>query len=196
MGPLDELIQSLSKIPGLGRKSAARMVFYLMRADASLSRRLGDQIATLKDRVLRCSECGNYTEQDPCPLCTDPTRDSQVLCVVEGIQDLMSLQATGEFRGLYQVLHGVLSPLDGVGPEELGLGRLERRVSARGVREVIVATNNTMEGDTTALYIARLLKPLGIKVTRLASGLPVGGDLEYADRQTVSRSLRGRIELD
>lgn len=196
MGPLDALITSLSRLPGLGKKSAVRMAFHLLKADRDYLTLLGRQIATLRDSVVRCSICGNYTEADPCEICTDPTRDQTVLCVVEQVQDLMNLHATGEYRGLFHVLHGVIAPLDGVGPAELGLDRLERRLAEGTVREVILATNPTLEGDTTALYIHRMLGPRQLKMTRLASGLPVGGDLEYADRLTIARALKARSGME
>lgn len=196
MSPLDALITSLSRLPGLGKKSAVRMAFHLLKADRDFLSQLGRQIATLRDSVVRCSVCGNYTEADPCELCTDPTRDQTVLCVVEQVQDLMNLQATGEYRGLFHVLHGVIAPLDGIGPAELGLDRLDRRLAEGAVREVILATNPTLEGDTTALYIHRMLAPRQLRITRLASGLPVGGDLEYADRLTIARALKARSGME
>lgn len=196
MGPLDSLISNLSRLPGLGKKSAVRMAFHLLRADRSYLTELGRQIATLRDHIVRCSICGNYTEIDPCEICSDATRDQSILCVVEQVQDLMNLHATGEYRGLFHVLHGVIAPLDGVGPSELGLDRLEKRLLSGSVREVILATNPTLEGDTTALYIHRLLGGRDVKVTRLASGLPVGGDLEYADRLTIARALKARSGMD
>jgi len=195
VGPLDALIANLSRLPGLGKKSAVRMAFHLLKADHHYLAELGRQIATLRDHIVRCSVCGNYTEADPCEICSDPGRDRTIICVVEQVQDLMNLQATGEYRGLFHVLHGVIAPLDGVGPAELGLDRLERRLGGE-VKEVILATNPTLEGDTTALYIHRLLASRGIKVTRLASGLPVGGDLEYADRLTIARALKARAGMD
>ena len=196
MGPLDALITNLSRLPGLGKKSAVRMAFHLLKADHAYLAELGRQIATLRDHIVRCSVCGNYTELDPCEICADPGRDRSLLCVVEQVQDLMNLQATGEYRGLFHVLHGVIAPLDGVGPSELGLDRLEKRLADGEVQEVILATNPTLEGDTTALYIHRLLGTRGVKITRLASGLPVGGDLEYADRLTIARALKARSGMD
>ncbi len=195
MSVLDDLVTDLSRVPGLGRKSALRMAFYFLKADPVFLKRLGEGIAHLRDRLKRCPRCGNYTERDLCELCTDPSRDRRTLCVVEQVQDLLNLQRTGEYRGLYHVLHGVLAPLDGVGPTELGLEALVKRIPAEGIEEVILATNPTLEGDTTALYIRRLLGPQ-VKVTRLASGLPVGGDLEYADRLTIARSLQGRLAME
>lgn len=195
MGPLDALISNLSRLPGLGKKSAVRMAFHLLKADRKYLADLGQQIATLRDKIVRCSVCGNYTEVDPCEICSDASRDQNTLCVVEQVQDLMNLQSTGEYRGLFHVLHGVISPLDGIGPAELGLDRLDRRIAEGNIHEIILATNPTMEGDTTALYIHRMLGPRGVKITRLASGLPVGGDLEYADRLTIARALKARTEI-
>jgi recombination protein RecR len=172
------------------------MAFHLLKADRSYLAELGRQIATLRDHIVRCSVCGNYTEADPCEICSDPSRDRSLLCVVEQVQDLMNLQATGEYRGVFHVLHGVIAPLDGIGPAELGLDRLERRLATGEVQEVILATNPTLEGDTTALYIHRMLGSREVKVTRLASGLPVGGDLEYADRLTIARALKARSGMD
>jgi recombination protein RecR len=195
VGPLDALIANLSRLPGLGKKSAVRMAFHLLKADHNYLADLGRQIATLRDHIVRCSICGNYTEADPCEICSDPGRDRSLLCVVEQVQDLMNLLATGEYRGLFHVLHGVIAPLDGVGPAELALDRLEKRLDGE-IKEVILATNPTLEGDTTALYIHRLLGVRGVKITRLASGLPVGGDLEYADRLTIARALKARAGMD
>ena len=196
MGPLDSLIANLSRLPGLGKKSAVRMAFHLLKADRNYLGELGRQIATLRDHIVRCPVCGNYTEVDPCEICSDSSRDRSLLCVVEQVQDLMNLQATGEYRGLFHVLHGVIAPLDGVGPAELGLDRLDRRLASGEVKEVILATNPTLEGDTTALYIHRMLGARDVKVTRLASGLPVGGDLEYADRLTIARALKARAGME
>jgi len=196
VGPLENLIASLGKLPGLGKKSAVRMAFHLLKADRAYLTDLSRQLGTLKDTIRRCSVCGTWTEADPCDICSDFSRDRTTLCVVEQVQDLMNLHATGEFRGLFHVLHGVIAPLDGIGPAELGLDRLERRVAEGGITEIILATNPTLEGDTTALYIHRMLGHRGVRITRLASGLPVGGDLEYADRLTIARSLKARTTLD
>lgn len=195
MGPLDQLIKSLSKLPGLGKKSAVRMAFHLLKADPMYLKDLGNRIATIRDLLRPCPRCGNYTDAELCDVCSDPSRDRKTLCVVEQVQDLMTLNSTGEYRGLFHVLHGVIAPLEGVGPDELGLDRLVNRVREFEIQEVILATNPTLEGDTTALYIHKLLNPLGTKITRLASGLPVGGDLEYADRLTLARSLKARTEI-
>lgn len=195
MSPLESLIKSLSKLPGMGKKSAVRLAFHLMKADPAYLRDLGLQISTLRERIHYCVECGNYTETDVCEVCQDATRDRTVICVVEQVQDLMSLNSMGEYRGLFHVLHGVIAPLDGLGPEDLALDKLSARIKSLSVSEVILATNPTLEGDTTALYINKMLSSSGVKVTRLATGIPVGGDLEYADRLTILRSFKARSEI-
>jgi recombination protein RecR len=195
MKSLDTLVSRLSKLPGIGKKSALRIAYYLLRADSSFSTALAESIAGLRDTVKTCSDCGAYTEEDPCSVCADSSRDRNLMCVVEQPQDIEALESTGEYRGLYHVLGGVISPLDGVGPQDLFIGRLLDRIKALRTRELILATNPTLEGDTTALYLMKLLEDLNVKVSRLALGLPVGGDLEYADRLTLARSLRGRTLL-
>ncbi|MCK4542579.1 MAG: recombination protein RecR [Spirochaetales bacterium] len=192
MNTLELLIRNLSKLPGVGRKSAARIAYFLLKRDESFARSLGDQILSLKQKIKQCSECGNYTEIDPCPFCTDPQRDKNVICVVEESRDVHTIESTGEFHGLYHVLQGTLSPIDGIGPEDLTISRLISRIRKGRIDEIIIATNPTVEGDTTALYIVKMLSEYDLRITRLASGLPVGGDLEYADRLTLARSLKGR----
>ena len=196
MNSLERLISALAKLPGLGRKSAARLAYHLLRADPSYVRALAADLVALRERIRPCRICGAYTEADHCRICTDPTRESGNVCVVEQPQDVETIEATGEFRGRYHVLMGVLSPLDGVGPEDLRIDRLLQRVREEGVREVIVATNPTVEGEATALLLAKQLRSLGVVTSQLAHGLPVGSDLEYSDRLTVSRALRGRVRLD
>jgi recombination protein RecR len=195
MKSLDTLVSRLSKLPGIGRKSAIRIAYYLLRADSSFSAALAESIAGLRGRVKTCSDCGAYTEENPCPVCANPSRDRSLMCVVEQPQDIEVLESTGEYRGVYHVLGGVISPLEGVGPQDLSIGRLLDRIKALHTQELILATNPTVEGDTTALYLVKLLENLNVKVSRLALGLPVGGDLEYADRLTLARSLRGRTPL-
>ena len=190
---LSHLIKHLSRLPGIGAKSAARIAYHLLQADPAYTESLADDIRNLQHRVRRCSVCGAYTEADPCDICTDTRRERSLICVVEQPQDVAVLEATGAFRGLYHVLGGVISPIDGIGPEDLSVAKLLDR--ATGIDEVIIATNPTVEGDTTALYVAKLLEERGVSVSRLALGLPVGGDLEYADRLTIERSLRGRTRL-
>ncbi|MBI9103539.1 MAG: recombination protein RecR [Spirochaetales bacterium] len=195
MNTLESLIANLSRLPGIGRKSAARMAYFLLDSDKSFNESLADQIQYLKERIVSCSICGNYTEDDPCPICSDNRRDHSVICVVEQAQDVHPIMSTNEYQGVFHVLQGVLSPLDGVGPEDLTINKLMKRIKAGGIVELILATNPTVEGDTTALYLVNMLKGSGIKVSRLASGIPVGGDLEYADKLTLARSLRGRTEI-
>jgi len=196
MDPLDQVIQLFTRLPGVGRKSATRMAYFLLKEEASYSRGFGQSIMELKEKIHSCSECGNYTEEDPCRICSDTSRDGTLMCVVEQPQDVLTIESTGEYRGFFHILGGVLSPIDGIGPDQLGLGRLIDRVLNLGVSEVIIATNPTMEGDSTALYIQHLLKEKEVRVTRIASGLPVGGDLEYADKLSIARSLRSRQSLD
>lgn len=195
MNTLDALISNLSKLPGIGRKSATRMAYFLLNADSSYTETLSDQVKHLRDRIKSCTICGNYTEHDPCDICDDPKRDENLICVVEQPQDIAPIVATHEFTGKFHVLKGVLSPLDGIGPDDLNIAALLERVSSGAVEEIILATNPTVEGDTTALYLVKQLQQYGVKVSRLASGIPVGGDLEYADRLTLARSLQARREI-
>lgn len=195
MTTLDQLIRNLTRLPGIGRKSAARIAYYLLRADRQFNADLAREIAELKERIRECSICGNYTEVDPCEICTDPRRDRSVLCVVEQSQDIQTIEATREYSGLFHVLNGVISPIDGIGPDDLTFGKLEKRISENNIAEIIIATNPTVEGDATAMYLVRMFANSGISLSRLASGLPVGGDLEYADRLTLARSIKGRIPL-
>ena len=195
MNALEQLIQEVSRLPGIGKKSATRIGYHLLAAPRIRSGALAAALSTLHDSIHPCSLCGSFTEQDPCVVCSDPERDSGTICVVEHAQDVVALEASREFRGLYHVLGGVIAPIDGVGPGDLRIGQLERRARDLPAREVVIATNPTVEGDTTAIYVAKQLEPLGVSVTRLALGLPVGGDLEYADRMTLARSLRGRTPL-
>lgn len=196
MNQLELVVSSLSRLPGLGKKSATRMAYWLLRTDPTFNKTLAEAIGALQEKIIPCSLCGNYTEDDPCPICTAHDRDRETICVVEHPQDVSTIEATGEYRGMYHVLNGVLAPLDGIGPEELGLSRLLDRAKKEGVREVIMATNPTLEGDSTALYIVRLFQETQVKVTRIATGLPVGGDMEYADRLSIARSLKARQNLD
>lgn len=196
MTALDNLAKALSRLPGVGPKSAARIAFYLVRSSDEYNRVLADGIATIREKVKPCSICGSYTENDPCPVCSDPTRDRTTLCIVEQPQDVITIQNSGAYNGLFHVLGGAINPLNAVGPENLSFGQLMKRIEDGSFREIIIATNPTEEGDTTALYIRHLLKDrTDINLTRLASGLPIGGDLEFADRSTLVRSLRGRIRF-
>jgi recombination protein RecR len=192
---LDRLVALLAKLPGVGKKSAFRMAYYILETRADYARSLAEELAGLHSAIKRCSVCGAFTETDPCAICADSGRDASILCVVERPQDVRIIDESREFHGRFQVLGGLIAPLEGVGPDDLSLGLLLSRVRKEGVREVILAMNPTLEGDTTALYLQKLLKDTGAEVTRLASGLPVGGELEYADRLTLSRSFRGRIKL-
>jgi recombination protein RecR len=195
MNTLENLITLLSRLPSIGKKSAVRMAYSLLKGDEEYNKLLGQSIGELKERIHKCRECGNYTEEDLCVICSSSDRDSKILCVVEESQDIMMIESTGDFRGLYFVLHGVLSPLDGIGPSELGFERLMERIESLGVSEIILATNPTLEGDSTALYIKHLLDEKKIRISRIASGLPVGGDMEYADKMSISRALKGRMEF-
>ncbi|MFP4643670.1 MAG: recombination mediator RecR [Spirochaetales bacterium] len=194
MSALDALISHVSRLPGIGKKSATRIAYYLLEHDPSIASRLSEAIGTLHEKVTVCRECGRYTEEQPCEVCSDPSRDRSTICVVERAQDAEVIEQSGEFSGLYHVLGGVLSPIDGVGPGELRVNELFERIEQVGVDEVILATNPSVEGDTTALYLVKMLQERGIACSRLALGLPVGGDLEYADRLTLARSLRGRTK--
>jgi recombination protein RecR len=193
--PLRRLVDRLSRLPGIGEKTATRLAFFLLRADAEYARELAGAIADLKVEIRLCSRCLAFTEQDPCELCDDPRRSDEVVCVVEDPADVMAIERAGDFRGRYHVLHGTLAPLEGIGPEHLKISELLARLRAGTVREIILATNPTVEGEATALYVAKLVKPSGVKVTRIAHGLPMGGDVEYADGVTLSRALEGRREM-
>ena len=195
MTTLDRLIKNLSRLPGIGRKSAARIAYYLLRSDRTFTADLAREIAELKERIRECSICGNYTEVEPCEICTDPRREKSVICVVEQSQDIQTIESTREYDGLFHVLLGVISPIDGIGPDDLTISKLMKRIRETDVKEIIIATNPTVEGDATAMYLVRMLSGSGIALSRLASGLPVGGDLEYADRLTLARSIKGRISL-
>ena len=195
--PLQKLINAFERLPGIGPKSASRLAFFLLRADASFSDELADALTGLKDKVSFCEECFNITMagRERCEVCESPKRDKGVICVVEEAKDVWSIEKIGTFNGVYHVLMGALSPLDGIGPEQLRIQELLQRVQADKAEEVIVATDPNVEGDATALYLSRLLKPLGVTITRIASGLPVGGDLEYADSVTLSKAITGRQPL-
>jgi recombination protein RecR len=193
--PLTRLVEQLQKLPGIGAKSAQRLAFHLLKNPREDAERLCDAIRDVKEQVTYCSICNNITDADPCAFCAGGTRDERVICVVEEAQNVSVIEKTREFRGLYHVLMGVLSPLHGVGPDDLKIKGLLDRVGSGTVQEVILATSPTVEGEATALYLARLLKPLGIKVTRIAMGIPVGSDLEYADEVTMTRAMEGRREL-
>ena len=193
--PVQRLIDEFARLPGIGQKSAQRLAFHLLNAENADAQRLADAIVDMKATVHLCSRCFNVTAEDECSICLDLRRDMTVVCVVERAQDIPVIERTQEFRGRYHVLGGAISPIAGIGPETLRMKELVARVETEGIAEIIAATNPTVEGDTTALYLARLLKPLGVTVSRLASGLPVGGDIDYADEITLGRALAGRKEL-
>jgi recombination protein RecR len=193
--PVTRLIDELSELPGIGRKTAARLTFFLLRSRTDLAERLAEALRELRERTRFCSVCYNITEQDPCPVCADTTRDNSIICVVEEPLDVLAVEQAGVYKGVYHVLHGVLAPSEGMFVEDLRIGELMARVRSGGVDEVILATNPTSEGDWTASYLLSQLRPLGMRVTRLGRGLPVGGDLEYADAVTLTRALEGREEF-
>ena len=199
---LENLIDELARLPSIGRKTAQRLALHILRSPREEAARLAEAILLVKDRVGFCSMCGNYTEQDPCPMCSDPRRDHGLVCVVEHPVDVLAIERTASFRGVYHVLRGVLSPLDGTGPDDLRVRELLERLNGHAapadaaVREVILATNPTVNGEATAMYLQKLLTPLGVKVTRIARGVPVGSDLEYSDIVTLARALEGRKEMD
>jgi recombination protein RecR len=193
--PLAKLVGELEKLPGIGPKSAQRLAFYILRTPEDEARKLAEAITEVKSKIKFCSVCFNFTEKDICDICSDSRRDKTLLCVVAEPRDLVAMEKTNEFKGLYHVLGGVISPMDGIGPEMLKIRELTARVSQDGVKEVILATNPTIEGDTTSMYLAGLLKPLGVKVTRIAHGMPVGGDLDYADQATLIQALEWRREM-
>ncbi|MBW7881961.1 MAG: recombination protein RecR [Caldilineaceae bacterium] len=208
--PVSNLIEAFSKLPGIGPKTATRLTYFLLRSDESIALGLARALDELKARTLFCRVCHNIADQDPCPICANPQRDHTLICVVEEPLDVQAIERTREFTGVYHVLHGAISPVEGIGPEDLKVGELLQRIQ-RGqdtaaarevdeldrvpVHEILLATNPNLEGEATAMYIARLVKPLGIRVTRLARGLPMGGDLEYADEVTLGRALAGRSEM-
>lgn len=193
--PVERLIEAFAQLPGVGPKTASRLTFYLLRRPAEQSESLADALRDLKQRITFCGTCFNITEESPCPICQDEGRDRSILCVVEEPLDVIAIERTGEYRGLYHVLHGAISPVEGIGPDELRIHELVARVRAEPVQELLLATNPNMEGEATAMYIARLFTASNVRVTRLARGLPVGGDLEYADAVTLGRALEGRREM-
>lgn len=193
--PLAKLINELSKLPGIGYKSAQRLAFHILSLEDNEAKGLADAITGAKSEMKYCSVCGNLTDQDPCVICSDNSRREDIICVVESPRDVAAMERIKEFDGLYHVLNGVISPMDGIGPDDINLKSLIKRLQEKDIKEVIVATNPNIEGEATAMYIARLLKPAGIKVTRIAHGLPVGGDLEYADEVTLLKAVEGRREL-
>jgi recombination protein RecR len=195
MTALNELIESLSRLPGIGPKTASRLSYYLINTDPAYNNILGEEISTIQNKIFTCSICGSFTETEPCEICTDTLRDLTKLCIIEQPQDVITLTTSGVYDGLFHVLGGAINPLEGIGPEKLSFSNLLKRIDEGEFKEIIIATNPTEEGDTTALYLKHILKDKNIEITRLASGLPIGGDLEYADKTTIARSLRGRIKF-
>jgi recombination protein RecR len=193
--PVTRLIEALSSLPGIGPKTASRLTYFLLRAPDQISTNLAQALTNIRTMTRFCSNCGNITVDDPCPICSDPRRDHRVIAVVEEPLDLLALERTGAYDGAYHVLHGAISPVNGVGPDDLNIARLMQRVDESGVAEVIIATNPGQEGDATSFYLQRMLDKRGVKVTRLARGLPMGGDLEYVDTVTLMRALQGRSEM-
>ncbi len=195
--PVSKLVFELSKLPGIGEKTATRLAYFILKQDAEYARALASALVNAKEKIGLCSRCFTFTDSDPCRVCSDSRRESSLLCVVERPSDVFSIEQTAVFRGFYHVLHGVLSPLEGIGPDELKIRELLSRIeqSAGFVHEVILATNPSVEGETTALYLARQLRPLGVRVTQLAHGIPVGGMIEYTDRQTIGKAMENRMEI-
>jgi len=193
--PVARLIEELGKLPGIGPKTAQRLAFYLLNSDPGEARELAKAIIDAREKIRYCSVCSNLTDTDPCRICLNEARNKAILCVVEEPRDVVAIERTREYKGLYHVLQGAISPMDGVGPDDLKIKELLARLRENSVQEIIVATNPNIEGEATAMYLARLIKPLGIKVTRIAHGLPVGGDLEYADEVTLSKAFEGRREI-
>jgi len=195
-GAIQDLIDELGRLPGIGPKSAQRIAFHIIQSERVDISRLADVLRTVKEKVKFCTECGNISEEELCRICRDPRRDPTLICVVEESKDVIAIEKTREFRGKYHVLGGAISPIDGIGPENLRIRELMVRLAATEIQEIIIATDPNLEGEATATYLSRLLKPLGMKVSRLASGLPVGGDLEYADEVTLGRAFEGRKTVE
>ena len=193
--PIDHLIETLTRFPGIGKKTASRLAFHILRSSLSDAQELAKAILEVKEKIHLCSICFNLTDEDPCWVCRDNHRNKEILCVVEGPNDLLAIENIVEFKGRYHVLHGTLAPLDGIGPEDIKVKELMDRLKTEGISEVILATNPTVEGGATALYLTGLIRPLGIRVTRIAYGIPMGGEIEYADAMTLSKALEGRREV-
>ncbi len=196
---LDRLVTLFSKLPGIGKKSAGRIVYHILDSSPALAASLAQELGGLHEAIRKCSVCGGFTETDPCPVCTDPSRDTSIICILESAQDMRIIEDAREYRGVYHILGGLIAPLEGIGPADLSIGKLVSRLHdaepSKRVREIILALNPTVEGDTTALYLQKQLKNFPVEITRLASGMPVGGNIEYIDKLTLSRSFRGRIKL-
>ena len=192
---IEKLIQSFEKLPSIGNKTAARLAFYILNASKEETKEFVDSIINAKKNLKYCSKCFNISDTDPCPICANPKRDQTIICVVEDVRDIIAMERTHEFKGVYHVLHGSISPMNGVGPDDIKIKELLSRLMDGQVKEVILATNPRVEGEATAMYLSKLIKPLGVKVTRIAHGIPVGGDLEYTDEITLTKALEGRREL-
>ena len=192
---IEKLIESFEKLPSIGNKTAARLAFYMLNASEEETNEFIKSIQDAKKNLKYCSVCYNITDTDPCSICSNQTRNKEIICVVEDVKDVVAMEKTHEFKGVYHVLHGSISPMNGIGPDDIKIKELLSRIMAGGVKELILATNPKVEGEATAMYISKLVKPLGVKVTRIAHGIPVGGDLEYTDEVTLSKALEGRIEL-
>ncbi len=193
--PIQKLISELSRLPGIGRKTAQRLAYFIIKSDDNYAYELSEAISNAKDNVKYCSVCGNITDKDPCEYCSSPTRDRSIICVVQDSRDVIAIERTKEYKGLYHILGGAISPMEGIGPEDLRIAQLMARLDST-VEEVILATNLTVEGETTAMYISRVLKPLGVKTTRIARGIPSGADLEYTDEATLANAIEGRRIID
>ncbi len=193
--PLARLVRELTRLPGIGEKTATRLAFFLLRSAADLPQSLADSISRVQQEICLCSSCLAFADATPCPICADPARSDETLCIVEDPADVLAVERAGDFKGRYHVLHGALAPLEGIGPGELKMAELLERLKSGVVKEIIVATNPTVEGEATAMYLARLIKPLGVKVSRIATGLPMGGELEYTDQATIARALAHRAVL-
>lgn len=193
--PIGELVGLLARLPGIGERTATRLAFYILSADSEYAAALGPAIATIHERVHRCRSCGNYGADDVCAICRDPRREGHIVCVVARVPDLVAIERSSSFRGRYHVLHGLLAPLDGIGPDQLPLEELVARIEPEGIREVVVATPLSVEGEATALYVSQVLRPLGVRVSRIASGVPHGGELEFTDQVTLGRAFEGRRDI-
>lgn len=192
---IEKLIESFEKLPSIGNKTAARLAFYMLNASEEETNEFIKSIQEAKANLKYCSQCYNITDVDPCPICSNATRNKEIICVVEDVKDVVAMEKTHEFKGVYHVLHGSISPMNGIGPDDIKIKELLSRIMEGKVKELILATNPKVEGEATAMYISKLVKPLGVKVTRIAHGIPVGGDLEYTDEVTLSKALEGRVEL-
>ena len=192
---IEKLIESFERLPSIGHKTAVRLAFHMLDLSKEETEEFINSIINAKEKLKYCSNCYNISDTDPCPICSSPKRDNSVICVVEDVRDVMAMERTHEFKGVYHVLHGTISPMNGIGPEDIKIKELLNRIGQNDIKEIIIATNPRVEGEATAIYLSKIIKPLGIKVTRIAHGIPVGGDLEYTDEATLSRALEGRREL-